>query len=102
MSLHSNMPTDEFIAYLRERAIANNAPSIVVDKIDQLTDFEALESEIEELGGQVSDLERDKEDLIEELESLCKAIDENLEPDNQIIEGALKIALSAVERHKDA
>ena len=100
MIIHSNTTPAEFIDYLRDAAIRQNASPLVIDSIDKLRENEDREAELEKLGAELDDAQQDKRDLYEELQALVRAIDENLDPDTSpAIERALKIANFALERH---
>lgn len=100
MIIHCNTTPAEFIAYLRDAAIRQNAKPQIIDAIDRLRENEDREAELEKVGAELDDANHDKRDLHEELQALVKAIDENLDPDTSpAIENALKIANLALERH---
>lgn len=100
MIIHCNTSNAEFIDYLRDAAIRQNAKLQIIDAIDKLRENEDREVELEKLGNELAEMERDKNDLYEELQALVRVIDENLDPDaSPAIEQALKIANLALERH---
>ena len=96
---YHNMPVADFIKDLRSAAIAGGMKTAFIDMIDQL-DTSAYAEEIEKLGDELSQAEKDRDDLLEELKTLCTAIDENLDSDVcPAVERALEFAQKAVERH---
>ena len=100
MTIHSNTTPAEFIGYLRDAAIRQNAKPQIIDAIDRLRENEDREAELEKVGNDLAEMEDDKNDLYEELQALVRVIDENLDPDTSpAIENALKIANLALERH---
>ena len=50
MRVYSSTSDTDFIAMLRERAIATNASPLVIDKLDAMLGTEDLQAEIEKLG----------------------------------------------------
>jgi len=110
MIFHCNTSSDEFIAWLRYNAIKGGMPPQFIDCVDRLASVEDLEAELADAGDELVDAERDRDDLLEELEALVKALDENLLPDlekvvdltdgsGKVVENALAAARSAIERH---
>ena len=101
MRVHYNTTCADFITELRYAAIDQKAPAVVIDAIDRLRDNEDLEAQLEQVGDELSEMEKCKDDLFDELASLVKAIDQNLDPDKSpAIENALKAANLALERHR--
>ncbi len=95
-----NMPVGDFIRDLRDAAIKGGMKTAFINMIDELNDPSDWEKQCEELGDKLTDAEKDRDDLLEELETLCTAIDENLDPDAcKEVERAHEFALKAIERH---
>jgi hypothetical protein len=96
----SNMTAGELIDWLRYRAIDFGMPPQFIDAVDAL-DLSDKDAEIEKLGDDLTDLEKVRDDLYEELESLVNSLDENLDPDKSPpeIERTLGFARKALERH---
>lgn len=99
MNIHTNTPRDEFLDELRAKLIACGEPAQVIAHIDELKALEDFEAELEEAETERGEMEESRDDLLQELEALIKAVDENVEPDNPKVEAALKVAMEAVERH---
>lgn len=100
MIIHSNTTPAEFIDYLRDAAIRQNAKPQIIDAIDKLRENEDREAELAQVEADLYDAQQDKNDLYSELQALVRVIDENLDPDTSpAIKNALKIANLALERH---
>lgn len=99
MRAYSNMPTHEFVAQLRDIAIKAGARPLVIDQIDALADDSATVENIE-LAKLLEQAEKDRDNLLSELEDLVNALQrERPESFDKPIENAIKIAESAIEKH---
>lgn len=93
MNFHHGLSSSEFILWLRESAIKGNMPPAFIAAIDNLQTVEDLEAEIETLGDQISELEKDRDNILEELGEFVRVVDENVDPEAcPRLEKALKIA----------
>jgi hypothetical protein len=97
--VRSNMTTGELIDWLRYRAIDFGMPPQFIDAVDAL-DVTDKDAAIERLGDELTDMEKLRDDLHTELIDIVKALDENLDPDqNPEVERALSFARKTLERH---
>lgn len=101
MHFHSNLSAIAFLDWLRDAGIKNNMPPQFIDCVDKLYELDGRDAELEKMGDDLYELEKVRDDLNEELESLVRTVDENLDrADNRKpIENALKMALAAIDRH---
>jgi hypothetical protein len=58
MNVYNNTSTDEFIDWLRETAIKNKMPPIVIDAIDKLRELKELDEENDQLRAELASLSR--------------------------------------------
>ena len=111
MFIHCKTSTAEFIDHLRYTAISAGETPQYIDAVDRLAYLSGLEAELEKTGDELSvmeknrdEMEKNRDDLLDELQGLCKVLDENLDPDPDLdqsipIKNALKVALRAIKRH---
>lgn len=76
MHIHSNTPSHEVIEHLREVAIRNGANAATIDAIDNLQNVEDVQADLDKANAELTDCEGDRDDLIEAIETLLKALDE--------------------------
>lgn len=101
MRFRYNTSTTQFIEWLRESGIKGGMPPQFIDCVDKLDELDGRDAEIEKLGEELTEKEKACDNLLDELRSIVKAIDENLDPDTSpAIENALKIAIAAITRHE--
>jgi len=100
MNFHSNTSRYDFIVWLRDVAIEGGMSTPFIDCIDALDDAADLEAELEKQGEELTQAEKDRDDLRQELSDLLEAI-ETVDPDEEPAawSNALKAAKNALERH---
>ncbi len=100
MNFHSNTSRYDFIVWLRDVAIKGGMSTPFIDCIDALDDAADLEAELEKQGEELTQAEKDRDDLRSELEDLLNAM-ETVDPDEEPAtwSNALKAAKNALERH---
>ena len=120
MLFHYNTTPDETVSFLRDQAIRAKQPPAVIDALDALRDLLDVPSDLEKAEQLFSEVERDRDDLREELQSavdqlqiacdILTAIDEARagkgpatyydDADLKSISRQLDFAKKALERHK--
>jgi hypothetical protein len=101
MRLNFNTKPEEFLDMLRDMAIKNKLPPQFIDCVDNLYELGSKEADLEKLGDELFDMKAQRDDLLDELRALHKAVEQNLDPDKSpAIERALKIAGAAITRHE--
>lgn len=70
MIFHANTDPEQVIDFFRDLCIRQNAAPMVIDALDRVYGNITRESEIEKLGDEISELEKTRDDLYEELEQL--------------------------------
>ncbi len=108
MQFHSNTLTGEFIAYLRDAAIRSKQAPAVIDLIDSLGRVEVVEAEVEKVGGELYDMEQNRDDLDEALTKMLDALenvfddlrklDANAKTDADYLREAMQNAKDALTR----
>lgn len=104
MIAYHNQPIGDFINQLRDIADNAKARPSVIDQIEALHAIGDLEAELEEAQKAQGEAEDNRDDLREELEALCDAVQaqSDLDPTSmsEALLAALKLADKALERHK--
>jgi hypothetical protein len=99
MNFHFNTPTTEVLAWLRDKAIAGRMPEQFIAALDNM-DTTDLQAENAEMSEKLEQAEKDRDNLLGELEDLVRALqNDGLVEYPKAIENAIKIAESAIERH---
>src|SRR5438093_410152 len=92
MIAYHNQPIHEFINQLRDIAINAKARASVIDQIETLHSIDGLEAELEKANSAKEEAEDDRDDLREELETLCNAVQRQSDIDPASMSEALLAA----------
>lgn len=72
MKFYSGMPNEEFVQELRDAAIRNHAPPLMIAAIDKLADSHDQRELIDELESEIESLRDEVKELQEEISKLEK------------------------------
>jgi hypothetical protein len=75
MQFYHNQPTGEFLDWLRDSAIKGGMPPQFIYKVDELRSVEDQDAEIEGLQTELGEVEKNRDDLREELEQAAESLE---------------------------
>ena len=82
MRVYLHATIQEFISDVREQACKAGAPPLLIDKLDDILDYEydynKNEAELEKVGDELAAMEENRNDLAEALGDLLNALPKNI------------------------